>query len=85
NKEIGCKLLLDYLTKQVPSTILVFCHKHKSLDNRRELGKKIDQYAVMLNTKKMYDNQLPEFVYEYLSDKKVSMDDRAVQVLCEYV
>src|SRR5688500_11203717 len=56
NKEIGAKLLLDYLSRKVPSTILVFCHKHKSLDKRRELGKKIDQYAVMLNTKKMYDN-----------------------------
>lgn len=85
NKEIGGKLLLDYLTKQVPSTILVFCHKHKSLDKRRELGKKIDQYAVVLNTKKMYDNQLPEFVYEYIKEKKVQVDDRAVQVLCEYV
>jgi len=85
NKEIGGKLLLDYLTKQVPSTILVFCHKHKALDKRRELGKKIDQYAVMLNTKKMYDNQLPEFVYEYISEKKINIDDRAVQVLCEYV
>ena len=85
NKEMGAKLLLDYLTKQVPSTILVFCHKHKSLDKRRELGKKVDQYAVMLNTKKMYDNQLPEFVYEYMKEKKVQVDDRAVQVLCEYV
>jgi DNA polymerase-3 subunit delta len=85
NKEIGSKLLLDYLTKQVPSTILVFCHKHKTLDKRRELGKKIDQYAVMLNAKKMYENQLPEFVYEYMKEKKVSIDDRAVQVLCEYV
>lgn len=85
NKEIGAKLLLDYLTKQVPSTILVFCHKHKSLDKRRELGKKIDQYAVMLNTKKMYDNQLPEFVHEYINEKKVQVEDRAVQVLCEYV
>ena len=85
NKEIGAKLLLDYLTKQAPSTILVFCHKHKSLDKRREVGKKIDQYAVMLNTKKMYDNQLPEFVHEYIREKKVQADDRAVQVLCEYV
>ena len=85
NKDIGVKLLLDYLTRQVPSTILVFCHKHKSLDKRRELGKKVDQYAVMLNTKKMYDNQLPEFVYEYMKEKKVQADDRAVQVLCEYV
>ncbi|WP_276373390.1 DNA polymerase III subunit delta [Chryseolinea sp. H1M3-3] len=85
NKEIGGKLLLDYLTKQVPSTVLVFCHKHKSLDKRRDLGKKVDQYAVMLNSKKLYDNQLPEFVYEYLKEKKVQVDDRAVQVLCEYV
>lgn len=85
NKEIGAKLLLDYLTKQVPSTVLVFCHKHKTLDKRRELGKKIDQYAVMLNTKKLYDNQLPEFVYEYIHERKVTIDQQAVQVLCEYV
>lgn len=85
NKENGSKLLLDYLTKQVPSTILVFCHKHKSLDKRRELGKKIDQYAVTLNTRKMYENQLPEFVREYVQERKISMDDRAVQVLCEHV
>jgi DNA polymerase-3 subunit delta len=85
NKDIGSKLLLDYLAKPLPSTVLVFCHKHKSLDKRRELGKKVDNYAVMLNSKKLYDNQLPEFVYEYIRDKKVEIDDRAVQVLCEYV
>lgn len=85
NKEIGAKLLLDYITKAVPSTVLVFCHKHKSLDKRRELGKKIDQYTTALTTKKLYDNQLPEFVVEYTRDKKVSADDKAVQALCEYV
>jgi DNA polymerase III subunit delta len=85
NKEIGGKLLLDYLTKPVPSTILVFCHKHKSLDKRKELGKKIDQYSVCLSTKKLYDNQLPEFVAEYAREKKISIDDRAVMALCEYV
>ncbi len=85
NKEIGGKLLLDYLTKQVPSTVLVFCHKHKSLDKRKELGNKIGKYAVTLNTKKLYDNQLPEFVSDYLKEKKVSADDRAIHALCEYV
>src|SRR5262245_10843318 len=54
NKELGSKLLLGYLEKQVPSTILVFCHKHKTLDKRRELGKKIDKLAVTLTTKKSY-------------------------------
>ncbi len=85
NKEIGGKLLLDYLARQVPSTLLVFCHKNKSLDKRKELGKKIDQFAVTLNTKKLYDNQLPEFVQEYTREKKVSIDDRAALAICEFV
>jgi DNA polymerase III subunit delta len=84
-KDIGGKLLLDYLTKAVPSTVLVFCHKNKSLDKRKELGKKIDQYSVCITTKKMYDNQLPEFISEYTRDKKLIIEDRAVQALCEYV
>jgi DNA polymerase-3 subunit delta len=84
-KDIGGKLLLDYVTKAVPSTVLVFCHKNKSLDKRKELGKKIDQYSVCVTTKKMYDNQLPEFISEYTRDKKLIIEDRAVQALCEYV
>ena len=85
NKESGSKLLLDYLKNPVPSTILVFCHKHKSLDKRKELGKKIDQYTTSLNAKKMYDNQLPDFVAEYTREKKIAIDERAVMALCEYV
>lgn len=85
NKESGAKLLLDYVTKPVPSTVLVFCHKHKSLDKRKELGKIIDQLTLCLTTKKRYDNQLPEFVGDYVREKKASMDDRAIQTLCEFV
>jgi DNA polymerase-3 subunit delta len=85
NKDIGSKLLLDYLNQQVPSTVLVFCHKHKNLDKRRELGKKIEKLATTLTTKKSYDNQLPDFVGEYVSEKKVSMDDKAILALCEFV
>jgi DNA polymerase-3 subunit delta len=85
NKESGSKLLLDYLKTPVPSTILVLCHKHKSLDKRKELGKKIEQYTTALNCKKIYDNQLPEFVGEYAREKKITIDDRAVMALCEYV
>jgi DNA polymerase-3 subunit delta len=77
--------LLDYLKNAVPSTLLVFSHKNKSLDKRKELGKKIDQLAVTINTKKLYDNQLPEFVADYAREKKLMIDDRAIQALCEYV
>ena len=85
NKETGSKLLLDYLMKAVPSTVLVFCHKHKTLDKRREVGKKIGQLAVCISTKKLYDNQLPEFVSEYTREQKIPIEDRAVHALCEFV
>ncbi len=85
NKETGSKLLLDYVKKPVPSTILVFCHKNKTLDKRRELGKNLGAYLTVHTFKKLYDNQIPEFVSEYCQEKKISIDERAVMALCEYV
>jgi DNA polymerase-3 subunit delta len=85
NKEIGAKLLLDYLKQPVPSTVLVFGHKHKTLDKRRELGKNIEKLTTSVTTKKLYENQLPDFVREYALEKKAVIDDRAVLALCEFV
>jgi DNA polymerase-3 subunit delta len=85
NKEIGAKLLLEYLKHPSPSTILVFAHKHKSLDKRRELGKNIEKLAISVTYKKLYDNQLPDFVREYANERKIAIDDRAVLALCEFV
>jgi DNA polymerase-3 subunit delta len=84
-KEAGAKLLLDYLKAPVPSTVLVFCFKHKSLDKRKELGKKIDQLAVSATFKKPYENQLPEFIYNYVTEKGFRMEDAAIRALAEYV
>jgi DNA polymerase-3 subunit delta len=85
NKETGSKLLLDYLTKPSPTTVLVLCHKNKALDKRRELGKKAEQLAVSATFKKPYDNQLVEFVLEYAGQKKYRMEEEAARVLAEYV
>jgi DNA polymerase-3 subunit delta len=84
-KEQGTKLMLDYATRPVPSTVLVLCHMHKTLDKRRELGKKLDSLTESATFKKMYDNQLPSFVEEYVSSKGYSIDDKGVRVLCEFV
>lgn len=84
-KEMGAKLLLSYLANPLASTVLVLCHKHKTLDKRKELGKKADQLAVSLTFKKPYENQLGEFITEYFSDKGYRIEDDAVRVLAEYV
>jgi len=85
NKETGAKMLLDYLTKPSSTTVLVLCHKHKTLDKRRELGKKSEQLATSATFKKPYDNQLSEFILSYVKEKKYSIEESAAQVLAEYV
>lgn len=84
-KESGAKLLLDYFQRPVPSTILVLCHKHKTLDKRKELGKKVDQLTTSAVFKKPYENQLPDFIVSYLREKSFKMEDAAIQLLAEYV
>lgn len=85
NKEQGTKLLLDYFGRPVPTTVLVFCHKHKALDKRKELGKKADKFDFVYSFKKAYQNQLPEFVSEYFAEQKFTAEPSGIQVLCEYV
>jgi DNA polymerase-3 subunit delta len=85
NKEQGAKLMLDYFVRPVPSTVLVLCHKHKTLDKRKELGKKADQLVTSVTFKKLYENQLVEFVFDYCSERGLKMEDQAARLLVEYV
>lgn len=85
NKDAGSRLLTDYVQNPVPSTILVFCHKHKTLDGRRALGKVIDKHAILVTSKKIYDNKLPEFIAGYAHDRKIVIEDKAVMALGEFV
>lgn len=85
NKEQGIKLMLSYVNNPVPSTVLVLCHKHKSLDRRKELGKKVDAQGFLFSFAKPRQYQLPEFVQTYFDDKGFSVEPNAVNVLCEYV
>ncbi len=84
-KDGRAKLLLDYILKPLLTTVLVFCYKHKTLDKRKEIGKKIEQHTVAVTFKKPYENQLPDFINQYAFEKKIKIDDGGVRVLCEYV
>ena len=80
SKDTGQKMLLDYFTRPLPSTLLVLCHKYKTLDKRKELGKKAEQLTLSATFKKPYENQLPEFVKEYVTGRGYEIEDRGIQV-----
>lgn len=85
DKDPAARQLEAYLLHPLPSTILVFCHKHKSLDGRKRLGKLMAKQAVLLTTKKLYDNQVPAWINQFLKGKKLQATPAAVIMLAEFI
>jgi len=84
-KENGQKMLETYLQNPLPSTILVFCYKLKMLDGRKSLSKTIDKKAVLVTTKKLYDNQIPTWISNYVKAKGYKIGPKATQMLSDYI
>jgi len=84
-REDGVKQLMQYLENPQPSTILVFCHKHKSLDKRKAIYKSLEKHAVCLTTKKLYDNQVPDWIRGHIREKGFQITDKAVFMLSEFI
>jgi DNA polymerase-3 subunit delta len=74
-----------YLEQPTPSTILVFCYKYKSLDGRKGVTKKIKKQAVLLESKKLYDNQVPDWINGYLKSKKYTISPHASALIAEFL
>jgi len=85
NKEDGQKLLMSYLDNPVPSTVLLFAHKHKNLDGRKPLTKAAKAKAVFVATAQLRDYELPGWIETYIRQKGYQINDRSVMMLSEYV
>ncbi len=85
NKEEGQKLLIQYLEKPVPSTVLVFGHKHKKVDGRRPLAKALKDKSVLVTTTPLRDYELPAWIDKYVKSQGYSINQNSVQMLAEYI
>ncbi|CAK9032907.1 Phosphoenolpyruvate carboxykinase (ATP) (PCK) (PEP carboxykinase) (PEPCK), partial [Durusdinium trenchii] len=85
NKEDAQTLLEEYLKNPLPSTILVLSHKHKTFDKRKKLAKSLDKLAVVVESKKLYDNKIPDWIRGFVKDKGHAIDDKAAFILAEYI
>ena len=84
-KDTNQSLVMQYLDNPVPSTILVFGYKYKSLDKRTKIGKALEKKAIFLNSKRIYDNQVPGWIQSYARARQVSIEQRAVMLLAENI
>src|SRR5690606_23481618 len=85
NKEDGYSLLISYLQNPVPSTILVFAHKYKTLDGRKPLAKEMEKRAVVVKSEKIPEYKLSPWIEDYVKGKGFSIDLKASQLLAESI
>ena len=71
--------LSTYAENPAPHTVLVINYKYKKLDKRKTLTKTLDKKAVLFESKKLYENKIPEWIEQYLSTKNLSIEAKASQ------
>lgn len=74
-----------YIENPQQSTILVICYKYKSIDKRTSIAKLIDKNAILFESKKIYDNQVPDWINNYLKGKEYTIGPKASALLTEYL
>lgn len=85
NKKEAQNLLLTYCRKPLPSTVLVFAYKYKKLPAHTELQKQIKTNTVLLQSQKVYDNRLPDWIMKYCKEEGIKITEGAAMMLTEYV
>ncbi|NNC70209.1 MAG: DNA polymerase III subunit delta [Flavobacteriaceae bacterium] len=77
--------LVPYAENPQPSTVLVICYKYKTLDKRKKLAKIIAKSGVILESKKLYENQVGDWIRRVLSGKKYRIEPKATLMLIEFL
>lgn len=77
--------LSDYAKNPQPSTVLVLCYKYKSVDKRKAVYKAIKKSGIVFESKKLYDNQVPDWIRRTLSTKGYKIAPKASQMLVEFL
>ena len=77
--------LESYVENPMLSSVLVFCYKYKTLDKRKKMTKLIDKVGVVYESKKLYDNQVGDWIKRVLSGKNYSIEPKANAMLVEFL
>lgn len=77
--------LVSYVENPQPSTVLVICYKYKTLDKRKKLSKTVAKNGLLFESKKLYDNQIGEWIRRVLAGKNYKIEPKATVILGEFL
>lgn len=77
--------LVEYAKNPQPTTVLVFNYKYKTLDKRKALYKALSKTAVVFESKKIYEDKIPNWIQSFLKSKQISITPKAALMLTEFL
>ncbi|MFI3263862.1 MAG: DNA polymerase III subunit delta [Rikenellaceae bacterium] len=72
-----------YTSKPNPSTILIICHKDKSLDKRSQLYKHCAAQGVVFESIRPRDYEIAPWLSEYIASRGCQIDHKALSMITE--
>lgn len=75
----------SYASDPMPSTVLVLCYKYKTLDKRKKVTKLFEKSGLVFESKKLYENQVGQWINRVLQTKKYSIEPKASAMLVEFL
>ena len=77
--------LVSYVDTLQPSTVLVLCYKYKTIDKRKKLYKAIQKVGLVYESKKLYENQIADWIRRVLQGKNYKIEAKATLMLVEFL
>ncbi|PWA04750.1 DNA polymerase III subunit delta [Flavobacterium psychrotolerans] len=77
--------LENYAANPMASTVLVLCYKYKTLDKRKKLVKELAKSGLVYESKKLYENQVGDWIKRVLQGKNYSIEPKASAMLVEFL
>lgn len=75
----------SYAENPMLSTVLVICYKYKTLDKRKKVTKLLAKNGIVYESKKLYENQVGDWIKRVLAGKKYSIEPKANAMLVEFL
>ncbi len=77
--------LISYIKKPLNSTILILNYKHKSIDKRKSIYKEILKIGKVFESKRLYDNQVQNWIFEKFTNSGYIIDKKSVILINEHL
>jgi len=76
---------LNYVQNPIQTTVLVIVYRNGTLDKRKKLYKALEKTGVIFDSKRLYENKMPEWTITYVKSKGYDIQMAAAQILIAHL